>query len=232
MAMAAAEEEENVDPKSIGASHHSSNGVLAGRRYQPRKIAGFAHDAGFRDKDLFTCIAVCGSESWFFERAHNDNQIKISECDVNQEVMNPELGQHMIVLNPTTGRVKLLPDDTIENHPPDSIVTVSRDVGLMEINIPASQIGTPAEEALYAPAANFKAAFALWKNRGWQPWVGFNKDIYLHDTYISWALLGAMNYFGEQYITAATDLGQTPQVKIPAISLKQYKRFYPDIVLG
>lgn len=174
------------EPKAL-AEH--KGGVLAGRRLQPRKVAAYAHDAGFRDKDLFISIAVAGSESWLFTKAYNDNL-----------------------------------DDQGKKK--------SRDVGIWEINIPASQIGTQAEEDLYDPKINAQRAFALWKTRGWQPWVAFNTGVYLHDTYLSWALLGVSNYFGEQFVAAATDLGQTPKIKVPFVSLTQLKKIYPSVVLG
>lgn len=80
----------------------------------------------------------------------------------------------------------------------------TRDVGLMEINIPAEQIGTPLEEALYDPATNFSRAFILWKHRRFEPWVAWISDVYLRDTYVKRAARGVGNWF------AQTDLARVP----------------------
>lgn len=83
-------------------------------------------------------------------------------------------------------------------------VTTSRDVGLMQINIPASGIGTEQEEALYDPTTNFNAAFKLWFHRKFEPWVAYSSNVYLRDTYLKRANKGIANYFG------AFDLSKTP----------------------
>lgn len=83
-------------------------------------------------------------------------------------------------------------------------VVTSRDVGLMEINIPAVDIGTPVEEALYDPATNFARAFHLFSNRGWEPWVGYTSNVYLRDTYLKRANRGLANWL------ASLDLAKTP----------------------
>lgn len=105
----------------------------------------------------------------------------------------------------------------------------SRDVGLMEINIPKSAIGTAQEEALYDPANNFARAFAMWKTRKWQPWVSYNTGVYLHDTYRAWALLGIMNHYAEIFDKATA---QQTALKVPLISVHQFKTLYPNVVLG
>ncbi len=50
----------------------------------------------------------------------------------------------------------------------------SRDVGLMQINIPASQVGTDAETRLYDPEYNMERARDMFVARHWQPWVAYN----------------------------------------------------------
>ena len=75
-------------------------------------------------------------------------------------------------------------------------IVVSRDVGVMQINIPANQIGTAAEDALYALDVNFAAAYDLFDRRGFQPWVAYNTDVCLHDTYLERATAGVGNFLG------------------------------------
>lgn len=108
----------------------------------------------------------------------------------------------------------------------------SRDVGLMEINIPASDIGTNKELDLYDPMTNFQRAFALWSSRRWQPWAAFNSGVYLHDTYLQWALLGVANYT-RMWLQADQDAtGYVTKTRLPWISLAEVKKLYPDVVLG
>lgn len=166
-----------------------SRGVLEGARLGPRVVAKLAHDAGFRDDELFTAVAVCGAESWLFTRAHNDNL-------------------------------------------DGSGFTLSRDVGLWEINIPASQIGTAAEESLYDPVTNAARAFSLWKARGWQPWAAFNSGVYLHDTYTLWAMLGVANRFVERNHALQVALGYESAVKVPAVSIPTARKLWPTVPLG
>lgn len=73
----------------------------------------------------------------------------------------------------------------------------SVDHGLWQINKPTL---TP---ALWDLEANAKAAYSLYDRRGWQPWVAYNKGIYLHDSYASRAALGVMNFV----IAHMNDLG-------------------------
>lgn len=70
---------------------------------------------------------------------------------------------------------------------------VSRDVGLWQINIPASEIGTSAEKNLYDPDNNVAAMFRLYRDRRFQPWAAFNSGVYLHDGYAGKAALGLCN---------------------------------------
>jgi hypothetical protein len=166
-----------------------SKGVLAGVHLGPRQVAVLAHTAGFRDDDLFTAVAVCGSESWLYTEAHNDN------LDASGTV-------------------------------------TSRDVGLWEINIPASEIGTSVEASLYDPQTNADHAFQLWKSRGWQPWVGFTSGAYLHDTYRIWAYLGVANRWSEIASGLAGTAGVASVVKVPAVSIPTARTLWKGVPLG
>jgi hypothetical protein len=84
-----------------------------------------------------------------------------------------------------------------DNLAADGTTVVSRDVGIFQINIPASEIGTDAEEALYDVPTNLKAAFALWQKRGWEPWVSFTTNVFLRDTYLKRGVRGVANFLGE-----------------------------------
>lgn len=175
-----------------GVPRGRSEGLLAGVQITQRKIAHLAYDAGWKNEDFLELVVacmVCGSESWRFSRAHNDN------IDANGDVL-------------------------------------SRDVGLMEINIPASKIGTQTEEDLYDPVKNFAAAYLLYSNRKWQPWAAFNSGVYLHDTYLQWGLLGVANLADEFLLKRAQDVGQQPGTRLPWISIKELKKLYPSTVLG
>lgn len=103
----------------------------------------------------------------------------------------------------------------------------SRDVGLWEINIPASKIGTQIEEDLYDRQNNAAAMFALYKNRRWQPWAAYNSNVFLHDSYVRRASLGVMNFLAEKLVLAAQAAGQTPGTRVPMVSLKQLEKLYP-----
>jgi hypothetical protein len=110
-------------------------------------------------------------------------------------------------------------------------VVVSRDVGLMEINIPASQIGTASETDLYDPTKNFARAFKLWQSRGWQPWVAYNTNAYLADTYRVWALLGVQSYYATELAAEAKAAGKTSVIKVPLFSLIDLRKKYPGLYL-
>jgi hypothetical protein len=103
---------------------------------------------------------------------------------------------------------------------------ISRDVGLWEINIPASKIGSQDEEDLYDRENNAAAMYALYKNRKWQPWAAFNSDVYLHSTYIERAALAVQNYLAERLVVMARLAGQTPRTRIPMVSLAQLNKLY------
>lgn len=103
---------------------------------------------------------------------------------------------------------------------------LSRDVGLFQINIPASKIGTQTEFDLYDRQKNVEAAVNLWINRGFQPWAAFNSNVYLHDTYLQRASLGVMNYLAEQLVLQARAVGQVPGTRVPMVSWKQVQALY------
>lgn len=105
--------------------------------------------------------------------------------------------------------------------------TLSRDVGIWEINIPASAIGTQLEEDLYVPSNNAQAMFILHKSRGWQPWAAYNSGVYLHDGYLRRACLGVMNWLAEDLVVTAKSLGQVPTTRVPMINLHELKTIYP-----
>jgi hypothetical protein len=102
---------------------------------------------------------------------------------------------------------------------------LSRDVGIFQINIPASQVGTAIETDLYDPAKNVAAMKRLFDARGWQPWVAYTSKVYLHDTYIRRASLGLMNMEAEMLVRAARDDGQLPKTPVPMLSQKQLATF-------
>jgi hypothetical protein len=83
----------------------------------------------------------------------------------------------------------------------------SRDVGIFQINIPVSQIGTSQEEALYEPVTNVARAWALYTKREFQPWYAYTKNVYLRDTYIKRAARGVGNFLAEKLLERTpTDL--------------------------
>jgi hypothetical protein len=102
----------------------------------------------------------------------------------------------------------------------------SRDVGLWQLNIPASQIGSQVEEDLYDRENNAAAMYALYVRRKWQPWAAFNSDVYLHDTYIRRAALAVQNYLAERLVVMARLAGQTPETRVPMVSLKELLKLY------
>jgi hypothetical protein len=109
---------------------------------------------------------------------------------------------------------------------------VSRDVGLWQINIPASQIGTSVEVALHDPAANAAAAYRLYDSRGFQPWVAYNTGVYLHSTYVARATLGVTNFLEAELVRDALNAGQPTDLRVPFISIPQLRGLYPKVALG
>jgi lysozyme-like protein len=73
---------------------------------------------------------------------------------------------------------------------------LSRDVGLFEINIPASKIGTSEETQLYDQEYNVFRARQLYDRRGWQPWAAWNSGVCWDDTYVKRAVRGVGNFLG------------------------------------
>jgi Lysozyme like domain len=77
---------------------------------------------------------------------------------------------------------------------------LSRDVGLWQINIPASEIGTATEEELYDPNTNCSHARELYLAkidggiRAFTPWAAYNSGVYLHDPYAGKGILGVTNF--------------------------------------
>lgn len=108
-------------------------------------------------------------------------------------------------------------------------VVVSRDVGLWQVNIPASAIGTRTEAALYDPAANAAAAYKLYDGRGFQPWVAYNTGVYLHAGYVARAVLGVANFLEAELVRDALDAGQTTQLRVPFVTIRQLRLLYPDV---
>lgn len=56
-------------PHVVRSAHGKLDGVWVG----PAEVARAAHAAGFRDLHLFEAVAVAGSESWLYDKAHCDN---------------------------------------------------------------------------------------------------------------------------------------------------------------
>lgn len=89
---------------------------------------------------------------------------------------------------------------------------LSRDVGWLQINIPASEIGTAKEQDLYDPNTNAARARALYLMpagedvRAFQPWAAYNSGVYLHETYAGKAVLGVMNFAVERLRSAGSPL--------------------------
>ena len=145
---------------------------VTGKPFQPRELAELCHNGGFRDEDLIMAVAVCLSESGGYPRAWNDNHKLITDTKAGDIVANIELYYHFTILNPATGKVRL-DNGEIETYPVTVEVITSRDVGLFQINIPARDMGTDREDALYDVVANVATARQYWQTRGWQPWYGW-----------------------------------------------------------
>lgn len=93
-----------------------------------------------------------------------------------------------------------------DNLAADGVTVLSRDVGLFQINIPASAIGTPREKELYDPDTNASAMFALYSHRRFEPWASFTSGVYLNDGYTGKAALGLCNFAVEQFNKAGAKL--------------------------
>jgi Lysozyme like domain len=112
--------------------------------------------------------------------------------------------------------------------------TISRDVGLWQINIPASEIGTPVETALHDHVANATAMAKLHAARGWQPWVAFDTTAYLHDSYLGRAVRGVANFLGDGLLqrAVATNADGTPYVHRFTTPVTDFYFRYADAVVG
>lgn len=181
-------------------------GTLDGVQLQPREIAAGLYLVGFHDvKVLADAVKVCLSESQGYERAFNDNHTQIGTVAVGSKVRNGETGEPYLVKANDGNTVTVIDSRNVEEVlPKEADVVTSRDVGLMQINIPAALVGTSSEEALYVPATNFVRAFMLWSKRGFQPWVAYVEHVYLRDTYVKRANRGVGNWLAE------LDLAKTP----------------------
>lgn len=100
----------------------------------------------------------------------------------------------MVCLSESQGYDHAVNDNTLEG------VVTSRDCGIFQINIPASKIGSEEETRLYDPAYNVKRAWLLYQDRGWQPWYGFTKEVYLRDTYVKRATRGVGNFMADMML--------------------------------
>lgn len=110
-------------------------------------------------------------------------------------------------------------------------IILSRDVGMWEINIPASEIGTAQEKLLYDPKTNAEAAYDLWKKRGWEPWVSYTTGIVFDDRYVITALIGVLNFLATFAVQAQEKLparAANHELKSPLISLPQLRILYPN----
>lgn len=100
-----------------------------------------------------------------------------------------------------------------DNLNDDGEVT-SRDVGIGQINIPASKIGTPEEEELYDWKYNLTRCRQLYTTkintdgdiRGFSPWYGWVLKVYLRDTYVKKATAGVGNFLAERLFERETDV--------------------------
>jgi len=102
-------------------------------------------------------------------------------------------------LDPSTGKVK------------------SRDCGMMQINIPASSIGTNVENDLYDPHQNFARAHAIYKEGSWARWASVTSEVYLRPYYSGRSCLGVMNWGAESF----NELGAT--LPVPIFTLAQLR---------
>jgi hypothetical protein len=87
----------------------------------------------------------------------------------------------------------------VNDNVKDDVVT-SRDCGIFQINIPASQIGSSSEMKLYDPVENVRRAWLLYQDRKWQPWYGFTNEVYLRDTYLKRATRGVGNFMADMML--------------------------------
>jgi hypothetical protein len=193
-----------------------SKGALAGKQLPVRYIARLAYEIGWTEpKNLVHAVAVCLAESQGYTRARNDNLKEIRDCDKGQVVCNVETLEHYTVVDPVKGILRY-ENGEVDTFPTEVLVVVSRDCGPWQINIPAYQIGTDAEERLYEPEFNVMRARQLFEERGFQPWVAdhesesfpngvamdtrwYRKDGKPSGRYLHRALRGVANFLGEEF---------------------------------
>ena len=93
----------------------------------------------------------------------------------------------------------------------------SRDVGLMQISIPAAEIGTQAEFDLYDVDTNIARARELYAVRGWQPWVAWNTRICFRDMFVKRAARGVGNYLANELIAQPADPKAEPRYLVAPV---------------
>jgi hypothetical protein len=64
---------------------------------------------------------------------------------------------------------------------------LSKDIGLFQINIPASKVGSSYEKRLFDPENNLRAARDLFDRRGFQPWYGYTKGVATNPDWYYWS---------------------------------------------
>lgn len=152
-------------------------GELRGHQHQPRDLAGYFYDAGWKDAvRLVEAVAVCLSESQGYDAAYNDNVVPDGETRRGLDGITYTGGQ-----------------------------VWQRDCGAMQIAIAASLIGTQAETDLYEIEYNIARARVLFEARVWQPWAAHGKRVYLRDTYVKRASRGVGNFLAGVLLERETD---------------------------
>jgi hypothetical protein len=117
-------------------------------------------------------------------------------------------------------------DKAYHDNVDDTGKVTSRDVGILQINIPASQIGTKVEQDLYDINNNADAGRGLYANRGFQPWSAYNSGVYLHDVYMNRALRGVANFLGEHFIGVMEAAGNKTNMIVPTFYFNTFPKRY------
>lgn len=212
-----------------------SHGHLGKTNWQPVQIARCNHEQGWRDEDLVMSVAIVLAECNGYIDSYNDNLSPASECPLGSIAYSADgLTRYEIIARLGTS-VTVQTGMKRSEIPGDTEVIVSRDVGMFEVNIPASEIGAQKETALYGPAANAVAAWHLWKSRGWQPWASYTSGVVFDDTYVARALLGVTNLYAgfmETNASRVTARKDHHTLRNPFISIAQLRQLYPDVPLG
>jgi hypothetical protein len=189
--------------------------MLEGKQWQPRDIANECYKAGWVNvRNLTTAVAVCLTESQGFDRAWHDNTRPLTSLTEHQVVCHIETKERFIVVDVIAGKMKNS-SAIVDTYPLTSEWVTSRDVGVFQINMPASAIGTLAEENLYDFHNNVKHArdsWLTWSNggsnptQGWNHWSAYNHptmgNVALDPTaegrYIHKACRGVGNFLADQ----------------------------------